>query len=1091
MTSTVSARFGLSLVLLGCCGTLHAQLDTATLSGTVSDSSGAAIPRAQVVLQGALQRTARPTVTGSNGSYVIPSILPGSYQLVVTAGGFEPQTLTNINLIAGQGSTLNVTLGIARSVTTMEVKEAPPLLETTTATVGSELTPKEVVGLPLLGRSFQSLLQVLPGVSYVGTDAYNFSIGGGTYNAVGASVNPSVYGQRNRDNNYTIDGVPNDQVSYSGIPMYPPPETIADMKVETGSDSGAYGWSAGATITLITKSGTNSYHGDAWEFLQNNIFNARSFFVPEKGAFKWNQFGASGGGPLIIPHLLSKARAWYVFGWYEGARIHTAANYTALVPTAAELSGNFAGEAPIYNPYTSVVSANGSLLSRQPFPGNQIPNNLLNSTALALAKAVYPAPNLAAGVIPGVNYINTGSNVQTYDQWSARVDHQFGQKDSFYARATDSSTPQTSIGLPALPSGVNNNLLNIAVSNTYSFGPTALATFRFGLQRTNPQYFTSGGDLLSKAGFTGFPPYEGKFNILPPISIGSYASISQSQGSDGPEDLLSWTADAQKIAGRHTISYGGRVMHNVFFTNCQTGTFECFNTAQTALGTGTGNPLSSFLLGLPSAAGRVSGQTAGQYSDMEYGYYVHDSFHVSSKLTLNLGLRWDYASPMIDQYGSSTFQWETGQLLWDIKNPITGQPPNVRRGGVPPDYNGYQPRVGIAYALTPRTVIRTGFGIFSEQFGASAQNEESNHGNWPFAFSQTLGSLNTGLPTAFIANPFPGPPVPTQTALGLGQGMNFWGPTSRTGYVSEWNFSVQRQLTPSLVLEIAYVGSHGVKLPSQIVDNTALYPGTDPYQSRQLWPNFPPYVENNYHENSSKYNGGSIKLDKRTSHNLTFLFNFTWSKALDNVDSIGNGVNSASPHDNANPTRFNGGAFWGPAAFDVEKIFNASYVYDIPFNTRSRAVNAILANWSVSGNVTAHSGLPYFVFINGDNENIGSVGRLDEFPDLVGNPNAIADRTLNEWFNTAAYQMPAYGTAGGAGKHAQFSQPLLNWDSAFSKNWPFGEARGVELRGEFFNFANHTTFAPPNSLINTANFGVVNSTLNSGRRVQFALKIHF
>jgi len=1088
--SAVRAGFFVLIVLLGCSVKVNAQLGTATLSGVVSDSTGAGIPGAEVTLQSTLEQASRQTVSGTTGSYVISAILPGTYQLTVKANSFEAQTLTNIILVAGQGSTLNVTLGIAKAVTEVEVKEAPPLLQTTTATVGSDVTGKQVVELPLLGRSFQSLLQILPGVAYVGTDAYNFSIGGGGYNSVGASVNPSVYGQRNRDNNYTIDGVPNNQVSYNGIPMYPPPESIAEMKVETGPDSGAYGWSAGATITLITKSGTNRYHGDAWEFLQNNALNARSFFLPKVGAYQWNQFGASIGGPLFIPHLLSKERAWYVYGWYEGARIHSASNFTGLVPTAAESNGDFSGEAPIYNPYTSVVNADGSLGNRQPFAGNQIPAALLNQTSLALAKAVYPAPNLAAGVIPGVNYLNVGSTIRTYDQWSARVDHQFGQKDTFYARITDARNPQSSVGLPALPSGSTDHFSNIAVSDTHSLSPTALDTVRFGLQRTNPEYFTGGPDLLKSAGLTGFAPYEGKFDILPPISIGAYTGISQGRGSDGPEWLLSWTVDAQKTKGRHTLSFGGRVMHNAFFTDCQTGTFECFNAAQTGFGQGTGNPLASFLLGLPAAAGRLAGHTAGDYSDMVYSYYVHDSFHVSPKLTLNLGLRWDYASPMINSLGSSTFEWETGKLLWDIKNPVTGQPANVRRGGVAPDYNSYQPRFGVAYSLTPKTVIRTGYGIFSEAFGASAQGEESNHGNWPFAFSQTLGSLNTGLPTAFIDNPFPGSPVATQTALGLAQGMNFYTATSRTGYVHEWNFSVQRQLTSSLVLETSYVGSHGLKLPSQIIENTALYPGTDAYQNRQRW-DFPPYVENNYDENSSKYNGLSVKLEERTSHNLTFLIAFTWQKALDNMDSLGIGQNSASPHDNANPTRFNVGQFWGPAGFDIEKIFNASYIYDIPFRTHSRLANAVLANWSVSGNVAADSGMPYFVFIDGDNENIGSVGRLDEFPNLVGNPNAIANRTPSQWFNTAAYQMPAYGTAGTAGRHALFSDPLLSWDSAFAKRWPFGESRSVEFRGEFFNFPNLTTFAPPHTLINDSNFGVVNSTRQNGRRIQFALKLHF
>jgi hypothetical protein len=236
-----------------------------------------------------------------------------------------------------------------------------------------------------------------------------------------------------------------------------------------------------------------------------------------------------------------------------------------------------------------------------------------------------------------------------------------------------------------------------------------------------------------------------------------------------------------------------------------------------------------------------------------------------------------------------------------------------------------------------------------------------------------------------------------------------------------------------------------------------------------------------------------LKLDKRTSKNLTFLVDFTWQKVLDNMDGIGTGVNAATPGntEGADPTRFNLGQFWGPAGFDVEKIFNASYVYDIPFKTQDKWANAALANWSLSGNIAADGGIPYFVFIDGDNENIGSVGRYDQFPNLISNPNAIAQRTNLEWFNTMAYQMPAYGTAGDAGRHAQFSDPLLNWNSAITKRWPFGETRSVEFRAEFFNFLNQSTFAPPQSLVNDANFGVVNQTRQNGRQIQFGLKVHF
>jgi hypothetical protein len=342
-----------------------------------------------------------------------------------------------------------------------------------------------------------------------------------------------------------------------------------------------------------------------------------------------------------------------------------------------------------------------------------------------------------------------------------------------------------------------------------------------------------------------------------------------------------------------------------------------------------------------------------------------------------------------------------------------------------------------------------------------------------------------------MANPFPGPAVATSTPLGVGEGMNFDTASSRTGYVYEWNFSAQRQLTPSMMFEASYFGSRGLKLASQIIDNTATSPGTDPYQDRQIWPQFPPYIDNNYHEMNSEYNGLSLKLDKRASHNLTLLVDFTWQKTLDNVDSTRDEATLIGAEFDGNPTRFNIGSFWGDAGFDIEKVFNASYIYQIPFTTQNKLANAVLAHWELSGNIMADSGTPYFVFIDGDNENIGYAGRYDEFPNLIGNPNAISHRTATEWFNTAAYQMGPFGTAGDAGKHGLFSDPEINWDSAFMKRWPFGESRAVEFRAEFFDFLNASTFLPPYSAVNDPNFGVISGTRQGGRTIQFALKLHF
>jgi hypothetical protein len=1076
-----------AVLFLGLSSNLKAQVGTATLSGVVEDSSGAGIPGAEVELQSTTERASRPTVTDATGGYFIPALNPGTYQLVVKARGFETQTLTGIILTTGQGTTVNITLGVAKAVTEVQVKEAPPLLQTTSSAVGGEITSQELTELPMSGRNYSTLIGVLPGtVKLAAPDTHNLS-----FNGVG--LNPSVYGQRQRSNQYTLDGVANYETIYGGVPVFPPPEAIAEMKVQAGMDSGAYGWGAGANINIVTKSGTNQYHGDAWEFAQNNVLNARSFFVPSVGAYRWNQFGGTFGGPLFIPHLVSKEKAWYVFGYYEGIRLHTATYATTLVPTADELAGDFSADPPIYNPYTSTVAPDGSLASRQAFANNQIPSNLIDPHALALAQLGYPLPNLAPGVIPGVNYINTAPSINDEENWSVRADHQFGQKDSFYARYSDVTNPTSSVFLPAWPSVGVNHYSNIVVSDTHMFSPTTLLTLRFGMAQTNFNSYVRDNDIAAKIGTqAAFPPFEGKYNTIPPTTIPGYPGLSDSPGINGPQYLWSWTADTQKIKGRHSISFGTAIRRQTFFTDCQTGTYEEFTSDQTAFGAGTGNALASFLLGLPESVGRGVGKTAGDMSGNGYSFYVQDTFRARRKLTLNLGLRWDYAAPLKNTFGSAAFEYETGLYYYDLKNLITGAPPNIRRGLVAPDYRGYQPRLGIAYQLTPRTVVRSGFGFFSEAFGTTAQMQQNNHGNWPASYVNEYSGLNMTLPTAFFENPFPGPPVPTPTPQGILFGTNANTPTSRTGYVEEWNFAVQRQLAPSLMMEAAYFGSHGVKLPLMIVDDVANPPGTTPLQTRQKWPQFAPYANGGYDEGMSWYDGLGVKLEKRMSKNLTFLVDYTWSKTMDQEDSWETPDNLVTVDYFATATRFNLGDFKGPAGFDVRHVFNASYMYEIPAKSENKWANAAIAHWSLSGIVSAASGVPYFANLSSDNENIGTnYNFYTEFPDLVANPNSISNRTASEWFNTAAYAVPPFGTRGNAGKHVLYSDPEINWDSSIFKRFPFAESKDVEFRAEFFDFLNLSTFNPPGSLVGTPEFGTISGTRQGGRTIQFALKLHF
>ena len=1081
-------RWACCFLVILCLGRhLGAQMGVATLNGVVSDPTGAQVPGAKVTLESLTEKASRDTTTNANGEYVIPAIPPGTYKLTVNVGGFQPKTVTNVELTSGQGSTLNISLSISQSTQEVTVSEAPPLLETTTATLGSVIDSRQFTDLPQLGRNFTSLVNILPGVAPVpGPDASYAGSGVGNQ-----AVVPSVYGQRQRDNDFTLDGATDVTPNFSRLGMIPPPEAIAEMKVSSGTDSGAFGWASGANINVVTKSGTNQYHGDAWEFLRNSALNARSYFIPKVGAFHFNQFGAAAGGPVIIPHVLSRSRAWYVYGWYEGVRIHQAANNTALVPTSAQLNGNFAGGPVLFNPYSTVVAANGTIASRNPFPGNQIPANLLNPVALTLAKSLYPAPNSFG--IPGTNFLNTASNTNTSDQWSGRVDHQFSPNDNFYARYSDWRNDSQSRSLPTTPVTEDQRYTNVVGSETHLFSPNFLFTARFAMMRFTDVSMTGGPDVSQSTGLVNvFPPFRGK-DFLPPFSIAGYATLSQSGNFRGPEYYLVPTIDFQKVAGRHTVAFGGGYTYTTFLTD-QTHGGENFSSAQTAFGAGTGDGLASFLLGLPFSANRVGGPSAWTFTFHSYSWYVQDTFHLNSKLTLNYGLRWDYMTPMEVSPGLGTLDFDTGRYLFDHTNPITGEPANMRSGGVQPDYRGYQPRIGFAYQLASKTVLRSSFGIFDDIFGANQQSPTGTAGNWPYAFPQTLASANTTVPNTFLESPFPGPPVGSPTPLSCAQCQNIEKNSTRNPYVEEWSFSLQQQVTPSLKAEADYFGSHGVKLTGQVLDNVASTPGVTPISQRVKYPQFSPFVNNGFNEYMSWYHGLVLKLDKRYSRGLSFLFSYTWSKALDETDGLGDGGIYGQP--TANPTRYNISKFKGPAGYDMRQRVSVSYAYDIPGHTGNKWLDAVLARWQTSGVISADTGIPYYVYLTTDNENIGvaSFGspRYTEFPNLACDPNKGFHPTITQWFNTSCYQLPAFGTAGDAGRHALYSQGLVNWDASISKRWPLGENKQVQFRAEAFNLTNSATFDPPGVLFGTSGFGKISSTARQpGRQIQFALKFHF
>lgn len=1073
----------------------QAQVGESSLAGLVSDPAGAAIPGAQIVLHGADESVVRTVASRADGTYLIPTLLPGRYRLTVSAPGFETQQTQPFDLTSGQTAAINFNLKIASSSTQVNVQDIAPVLQTTSESLGTTLSNSEMTSIPLLGRSFLNALSLSPGVVPVPPAGSTTN-----HSPVSQSTMPSVFGQRQKDNNFLMDGVENRDPNLLGVAIYPPPDAIRELTVDSGVGSSAYGHASGATVDVVTKSGTPAWHGTLWEYWRNNILDARGYFQPSVGQYHWNQFGAEAGGPLVLPWLLSKDKKWYVYGYYEGVRITAPADYTAMVPTAAEISGDFSADAnPIYNPFSTTQDPVTGAYIRTAFQDNKIPSNLLNSSATTVAK-IFPAPNLAAGVIPGVNYINQAGSHTTGNQWDARVDHQFGQKHSFFARYTGASNPTDSVGLPQVTSRSTDRLVNAVASDTYVPTSTFVVTARYGV--TGVDYFTGNTDPagLPQASGLGavFPTFLGA-QIIPPIGIDSYASIPFNNATVGPVFQHSGIVDVQKLAGRHTFSFGGAFVHTHEVQGSLASTSLSFLRNQTSDivdTTHTGNAFASFLLGVPDSANRQLGGAFVDQATYGYGLYLQDTWR-NGRLTLNGGVRYDYNAPPVNADGLGTFYYEKGTYVFDQKNPITGAAATIRRGGITPDRNNFAPRFGFAYQVTPKTVVRSSAGIFFDSFGSNyIQASQSAAGNWPFKSPQSASGLNATVVNAQLPNPFPGDPVGSPTTTGCSQCLNVDPATSRTPYVAEWTLSVQQQIGQSLALEVAYFGSKGTKLTAQMIDNVAPAPSPDRTSNLQTvrFPGVAPYALNGYNEYNSEYNALAVRIQRQYSHGLSYLVAYTYSKNIDQVDNLSSGNIFGTATEN--PTRWNGYLNRGLAGFDITHVLSMTGTWKIPGRTRYHAVNSVISGWELSDIFAFHSGMPFSVYISGDNENVGTIfGRQSQFPNQVASTH-IAHRTPAEWFNIDAFEMPAPGTRGNVRRNpaALRSGTFTNDDLTLGKYWNVFHESKFELRGEFFNLFNHTNFGFPGQSLGSSNFGVVSSTLNylnSGRTVQLAAKIHF
>lgn len=1108
-----------------------AQRSTASINGTVKDSTGAVIPQATVTLTNTGTNVAQTAVTNDTGDYVVLNILPGRYILQATKEGFETVTQPDITLEVNQTTTFDFTLPVGSARQTVTVEAAASHIETSTSELGTVVTQKIVNDLPLNGRNFTQLLELTPGVSPISV-AQNS--GGWTAQPLGAFTFPSVNGQTNRSNLFMLDGINNQGSFESTYAIAPQIDDIQEFKVQSHNDEAQFGGALGAIVNVVTKGGTNSFHGDGFDFLRNNALDARNFFTPptqKVTPYKQNQFGATVAGPVIIPHLYNGRDKTFFYASYEGFRNHAVSTSSPYrVPTAAELSGDLSDfPQQIYNPFsTRPDPAHPGFSILDPFPNNQIPANLINQAMVKYAQAVFPAP-INIGVA-GFNGLDSTSNILRQDQASIRFDQQIRAKDTVFVRYTGMTQPFTGSG--GFTGYLGNRYFhgyNGAVSWIHTFSGSGVAQFTFGrnsMEYNSPNSFANvSATLATQLGFSPnfVSPFIGGTTLLPSISVGTpnFPSGGISISNTHTSNVTEFKGDVSLVRGRHTFKAGADfasnnfealyLNNNVSFASTATSCTFCYATAPGGVG------LASFLLGVPDNAG-LRNVHETEYGGWVDGFYFQDQWKATDRLTVNLGLRYDVT--LIPVYGNNKENTNTtgdinfndGTYVLQKMVPAcsaTVGAPCIPGGALPAHvvvtsqsnhaifhntWDNWQPRVGVAYRVRPTLVARAGYGRFFENWAAIVQTAQNTEGSWPQLGQLLAQNLNKNeVPTVSVFDPFPGTSMPAPTPF-ASSGFVQWymNPLQKNPYSDQWNFGLEKQIGANDVVSANYVGARSERLDLGGFYNVATTPGPGDaatVASRQPYPYIPPtfYDRDTGH---SSYNAFQFSFNKRSAGGLSYIVSYTYSKNM----SIGcdgwYGVEGCSIQDPYHPEHDR-----SVAGFDLTHILSFSWVYPVPigkgrrWSTSNRALDYTIGNWEFNGIFFTSSGQPFSTSVNGDIANTGCGCFRANI--LQGVSPYESNKEPQQWLNPAAFATPAPFTFGTAGRNDLRADWPRNFDLSFFREFPITESKRAEFRAEFFNAFNTPLFGIPDGNISDSTFGQVFSTSNSARIIQLALKFYF
>ena len=1108
-----------------------AQSNYAAVSGTVFDPQQQAIPGASVQLTSQGTQATRQVKSNDQGLFQMTGLLPGEYKLVVEAVGFALLD-QNLRLEVGQQMILDVSLKLPSLSTSVDVEtQTLNLLRTTDASVGEVVEPTSVRNLPLNGRMLIDLVLTVPGTHEAhGAQAGDMSP---LYWRPGQRSAVSIGGNRPNANYFLLDGATNTDPTFNTLNLSPSPDTVQEFKVQTGSYTAEMGGAGGGQVNIVTRTGTNQLHGTAYEFLRNNVLDARSFNqMDSSNHLVRNNFGGSLGGPVI------RNRAFF-FVNYEGLRLTQSDAMIDTVPTADEISGDFSmSGTTIFNPFSShpnpnfdstkPVSPSNPQVIRDPFPGNVIPQNLIDKKAQQFLSQYVPRPNMDMGMngcgmtmmgIPLVvgagadcnNYLDVRNEHHKTDQATIRFDQNFHHGDSLFARYSFSKErgfmPQNLPGFGAIHDNLSQNGTvgwnRIISPNVVNMANITVS--RLSMHRTSENSLAN--DIVSQLGITGVG-FGGKgafgapwFNVQGYSGMGDSFIATPMHAWDTileARDTLSWQV------GRHSLKFGGSYRHFIwpmwgFFQNRGYYQFTSGFTTQTATNDSTGSALASFLLGLPAVKQRQAGIPQMQLRQWYADAFVQDSFQLTRNTTIQIGVRYEYMSPLTDiRYANTNLVFKDG-----VPFVFIGGQQGFPKGLNYPNKLKFAPRAGISHSIPSRgLVLHAAFGIFFTPVDMNTWCNQRH--NVPYVFPETQQSDNFTPAAGIVASHFNFAPAVLGTTTVSFAAFEVNAPPQ---YLEQWSGSVEKSLGSETTLELGYLGSHGVHLQrSHLINNAAPGPGAigprRPFKTLSFLPGMVlptnitianttfPVSGINLLENSAQswYDAGYVNVRRRFTRGWTFLANYTFAKNLSDAPDFRSPMfESAAPQNNSNLT-----AEKGPAC-DIRHRFALSAVYDFPAWGRSDFMRKVTRDWRLSAVYQAQSGFPFTISVFGDTANAGTL--LGENPiraRYTGQPVfGSGTHTADRWFNTAAFATPAAFTFGDVGRNTVYGPGRQTLDLALQREFAVTENMKLQLRAEAFNALNHTNLGTPNRFVNTPQFGTITEAATPGREIQLGIRFSF